>query len=288
MHGQRFYRALIVATGLALPGVALGQVVGSIAGTVTDQSGRPLPGVRMQARSETQIGGAKSAYTSDEGFFRLRGLQPGVFEVTASAPKLKSVIQKDVHVGVGAPAEVDLVMEVETAVEEVKIIERAPIVSTTSATVKEVFDSDFVDALPMTKRTGYGGFIRDTVPGAAEGGPNPAIGDWTARVRGANNAQNSIMLEGVVVNGQKVTLNSLAAMEVLTAGSGAENAGTPGATVNMVTQSGSNQFTLDVTAWHEDSVLRLFQDRTDPGNQVRNTFFNPAFSGPIIKDKLWF
>jgi hypothetical protein len=242
----------------------------------------------MVARSETQIGGAKAAYTNDEGFFRLPGLQPGVFEVTASAPKLKAVIQKDVHVGVGAPAEMDLVMEVETAVEEVKVIERAPVVSTTSATVKEVFDADFVDALPMTKRTGYGGFIRDTVPGAAEGGPNPAIGDWTIRMRGANNAQNAIMLEGFQVNGQKVTLNSLAAMEVATAGAGAENAGTPGAVVNMVTQSGSNRYGLDITAWHEDSHLRLFLDPTDPGNQVRTSFINPAVSGPIIKDKLWF
>jgi hypothetical protein len=289
MNRHRFY-GLLYGIGLtvALAGPAFAQVVGSITGTVMDQNGQPLKGVRLAARSDTQIGGAKVTYTSDEGFFRLPGLQPGIFEVRAAAPHLKSVIQKDVHVGVGAPAEIDLVMEVETTVEEVKIIDRAPIVSTTSATVKEVFDADFVDALPMTKRTGYGGFIRDTVPGAVEGGPNPAIGDWTARVRGANNAQNSIMLEGFVVNGQKVTLNSLAAMEVLTAGSGAENAGTPGAAVNMVTQSGSNQFTLDVTAWHEDSALRLFQERSDPGNQVRNTFFNPAFSGPIVKDKLWF
>jgi hypothetical protein len=282
------HRLLLVAIVACLPRLAGAQVVGSIAGTVTDQSGRPLAGVRLSARSDTQIGGAKVAYSNDEGFFRLPGLQPGVFEVAAAARGLKAVIQKDVHVGVGAPADVDLVMEVESAVEEVKVIERAPVVSTTSATVKEVFDADFVDGLPMTKRTGYGGFIRDTVPGAVEGGPNPAIGDWTARVRGANNAQNAIMLEGFQVNGQKVTLNSLAAMEVSTAASGAENAGTPGAVVNMVTQSGSNQYALDVTAWHEDSALRLFQDPTDPGNQVRTSFLNPAFSGPLIKDKLWF
>jgi hypothetical protein len=284
---QRFSHLVFTAALLA-PGIAQAQVVGSITGTVTDQSGRPLAGVRLVARSETQIGGGRAAYTNDDGFYRVPGLQPGIFEVRATAVKLKAVVQKDVHVGVNAPAEVDVVMEVETAIEEVKIIERAPVVSTTSAAVKEVFDADFVDGLPMAKRTGYGGFIRDTVPGAAEGGPNPAIGDWTARVRGANNAQNAIMLEGFLVNGQKVTLNSLAAMEVQTAGAGAENAGSPGAVVNMVTQSGSNKYVLDVTAWHEDSRLRLFLDRTDPGNKVMNTFFNPAFSGPILKDKLWF
>ncbi len=270
------------------PSGAWAQVVGSITGLVTDQSGRPLPGVKLSATSATQIGGARVVYSNEQGFFRVPGLQPGTFEIAASAPGLQAVVQKGVAVGLAAPAEVYLMMEVEGKVEEVKVIQRAPVVSTTSAAVKEVFDADFVDGLPMTKRTGYGGFIRDTIPGAADGGPVAAIGDWTARVRGANANQNAIMLEGFLVNGQKVTLNSLAAMEVQSAGSGADNAGTPGAVVNMVTQSGSNQYLLDVTAWHEDNALRLFKEPNDAGNQVRTSFINPAFSGPIVKDKLWF
>jgi hypothetical protein len=272
----------------AAPAPALAQVVGSITGLVTDQNGQPLSGVRLTAVSATQIGGARVAYSSEQGFFRIAGLQPGVFEMTAASPGLQAVVQKGVQVGINAPAEVYLMMEVKGQLEEVKVIQRAPVVSTTSATVKEVFDADFVDGLPMAKRTGYGGFIRDTVPGAADGGPVPAIGDWTARVRGANIHQNAFMLEGFLVNGQKVTLNSLAALEVQSAASGADNAGTPGVVVNMVTQSGSNQYLLDVAAWHEESALRLFLDPTDPGNGVRTTFVNPAFSGPIIEDKLWF
>jgi hypothetical protein len=284
-----FSRVLVPVLVLVLaPAAAEAQVVGSITGVVTDQNGRPLPGVRLSTTSTTQIGGARAVYSAADGSFRFPGLQPGVFELIASAPRLKSVVQKGIHVGVKAPAEVDVLMEVETAVEEVKVIEKAPVISTTSATVKEVFDADFVDGLPLDKRTGYGGFIRDNVPGAAEGGPNPAIGDWTVRVRGANNTQNAILVEGFLMNGQKITLNSLAAMEVETAGNGAENAGSPGAVVNMVTQSGSNRLALDLTTWHEDSHLRLFQDRTDPGNKVRNTFLNPALSGPIVKDRLWF
>ena len=273
---------------LLAPAAARAQVVGSITGLVTDQTGQPLPGVKLSAESPTQIGGARLAYSNPQGFFRLPGLQPGAFEITATAPGLQSVVQKGVAVGINAPAEVYLMMEVKGKVEEVKVIQRAPVVSTTSATVKEVIDADFVDGLPMNKRTGYGGFIRDSIPGAADGGPVAAIGDWTARVRGGNANQNAFMLEGFQVNGQKVTLNSLAAMEVQSAGSGADNAGTPGVVVNMVTQSGSNQYLLDLNAWHEDNGLRLFLEPNDPGNQVRTSFVNPAFSGPIIEDKLWF
>ena len=119
-----------------------------------------------------------------------------------------------------------------------QVIERAPIISTTSAKVKETFDANFVDAIPLDKRTGYGGFIRDNVPGAADGGGEFAGSDWLARVRGANTNQNAILVEGFRMDWHKITLNSLAAMEVLTAGNGADNAGTPGAVVNMVTQCG--------------------------------------------------
>ena len=266
----------------AVAAPASAQVVGSIVGNVFDQAGSPIKGVRIAARSDTQIGGEKVTYTNDEGYFRLPGLQPGIFEVRANAPKLKTVLQKDVHVGVNAPAEVNLVMAVVTDAEEVHVVEKAPIVSTTTAIVKEVFDSDFVDQLPMDKRTGFGGFIRDTVPGATNGG------DWTMRVRGGNQYQNGVLVEGFHMASQKITLNSLAAMEVQTAGYGAENAGYPGAVVNMVTKGGSNRFELDVGTFHEDSRLRPFLDAADNNPLLTNTFLNPAVSGPIIKDKLWF
>jgi hypothetical protein len=280
--------AVVTATATAVPEIAEAQVVGSITGTVTDQTGMPLKGVRITGRSETQIGGAKSTYTDDQGFFRLPGLQPGIFEVTSASPGLRSVIQKQIRVGLNAPAEIFVIMEAQTKEEEVQVVERAPIISTTSAKVKETFDANFVDNLPLDKRTGYGGFIRDNVPGAADGGGVFAGSDWLARVRGANTNQNAVLVEGFRMDWHKITLNSLAAMEVLTAGNGAENAGTPGAVVNMVTQSGSNKYLLDVTAWHEDGRLRLFTTGNDTNNDRRQSFFNPTVSGPLIKDKLWF
>jgi hypothetical protein len=279
--------AVALASTLSIASVAWGQVVGSITGTVTDQTGVPLKGVRISAQSDTQIGGSKVVYSNDEGFFRIPGLQPGVFEVMSSSRGLKSVMQKQIRVGLNAPAEVYIMMEAETQSEEVRVIERAAVVSTTSAKVKETFDADFVDSLPTDKRTGYGGFIRDNVPGAADGGGQFAASDWLARVRGANANQNAIQVEGFTMTWHKITLNSLAAMEVLTAGNGAENAGTPGAVVNMVTQSGSNKYLFDVIAWDEPGQLRLFTDGLD-NNHRDQRFFNPAFSGPIIKDKLWF
>ena len=115
-------RALFIALScsLALPALAptaafaQGGADGSIVGYVFDQGGNPLAGVQITASSPTQIGGSKRAYTNEEGQFRIRQLFPGTFQVSASAPKLKTVIQKDMKVGITSAAEVNIVMEVQT------------------------------------------------------------------------------------------------------------------------------------------------------------------------------
>jgi hypothetical protein len=116
-------------------------------GYVYDQAGSPLRGVKLEARSPTQIGGTKVAYSNEEGHFRFRELHPGQFEVTASLPKLRTLVIKGVQVRAGAQAEVSIVMEVLSAqTEEVKVVEKAPSVSTTATTIGGAYDRDFTGA----------------------------------------------------------------------------------------------------------------------------------------------
>lgn len=116
-----------------------------ILGFVYDQTGQPIRGVKVTAASPTLVGGRKTAYSNDEGAYRLPGLPPGIYEVRATAPRLKTVVQVGVRVGVQASAEITLVMEVQSAVEEVKVIETAPTIATSSASVRESYDQSFVD-----------------------------------------------------------------------------------------------------------------------------------------------
>lgn len=242
----------------------------------------PLKGVKVAATSETQIGGAKVAYSNDEGAFRINGLQPGNFELRASAPKMRTLVQRDVQVGIAAATAVDLILEVEAAVETVKVIERAPVVSTTSATVQEKLDYEFLDSLPVSNRFAVESIVSANTAGSVEQGVR------NVRMRGGGADQSKFMLEGFTATGQKVTTQSLAALEINTAGYGADNADTPGGVVNMVTKSGSNKFQFDVNGFHDDSNFRLFTDSGDTKERTWNSFVNPSFSGPIIKDRLWF
>jgi hypothetical protein len=256
---------------------AQGGSEGSIIGYVYDQTGSPIKGVKIVATSPTQIGGSKQTYTNDEGMFRLRQLFPGTFDVRAAAPKLKTVIQKDVRVGISASAEVNIVMEIETAgVEEVKVVEKAPTVSTTTTNVKEVYDLDFVEALPFNSR--------DQVFNQMVGQIGGAVG---TKIRGGAASQTIFTQDGFDMRDQYPVTQASAAYEIQSAGYGADNATASGGIVNLVSKTGSNKWEFGFNATFENEALRLGKDNRDsPGNYYY--VVNPSAAGPIIKDRLWF
>jgi hypothetical protein len=252
---------------------------GSIVGYVFDQTGAPLSGVKVAIVSDTQIGGSKTVYTNAEGGFRFPALDPGVFQVKAEAPRLQTVVQHNVKVGINAPVELNLVMEVASAqVEEVKVVEKAPLISTSTANVREVFDVDFVDSMPHDDRDVIFRQITNYTAGAIRGG----------RMRGGGANQTILTQDGFNMFRQYPTLRSSAAYEIQSAGYGAENATAPGGVVNLVTRSGSNKFEFELNASAENQRLEFLRDRTDPVNSGFFYILNPAVSGPILKDKLWY
>src|SRR4051812_26644289 len=242
-HGRDTMRSLkgeilVMVALAAAPALAQDGASGTLVGSVVDETGHPRGGVRTSAASHTQIGGARGTRSGADGTFRLVGLSPGAFEVTAAAPRLKTVVHKGVAVGVTAPTSIDVVMEAESGVEEGAVVDRPPVVSTASAALKQVLDEEFVDNLPSDFKLGAESVIANAVPGVVQASLR------TARVRGGGTSQTAILVEGFDMVGQRSTLKGMAAIEVSTAGYGAEYATVPGGVINMVTKSGSNRFEL--------------------------------------------
>jgi hypothetical protein len=263
----------------AVPAQAQKGDSGSIVGYVMDQTGSPIRGVKVIASAPTQIGGKKVTYTNDEGFFRFPILEPGTFQVRTEAPKLKTQVQENVKVGINAPAELNIVLEVASdKIEEVKVIEKAPLVSTTTANVKEVYDIDFVDSMPHDNRDVIFSQITNYSSGTIKGG----------RIRGGGGNQTLYEMDGFNMLRQYPTLKASAAYEIQTAAYGPEHAMAPGGVVNLVTRSGSNKFELELNTTIDDNRMRFFQDSIDPKTGGHFYIFNPTVSGPIVKDRLWY
>jgi hypothetical protein len=274
---------VLTAVMCLFPVLAYGQGgdSGSINGYVFDQAGTPLKGVKVSASSPTQIGGAKTTYTGEDGSFRLRSLIPGQFEVNASAPKLRTVVQKGVKVGITSAVELNLIMDVETATEQVTIKQTTPLVSTTKPNVAEEFDTEFVEALPHHARDNI---HRDMVGSVA--------GSVANRMRGGAANQTIVTQDGFDMGppGKTIspTLKSSAAFEIQTGGYAGDNPTASGGILNLVTRSGSNKFEFEFNATGENNALQFFRDERDPRSDTFYYVLNPTIAGPIIKDKLWF
>jgi hypothetical protein len=278
----------IIAIATSLPTVALAQTTGTIQGSVFDEGGTPVKGVKLVAKSSTNMGD-RTVYSGADGSFRIIGLMPGEFEVTASAPGLRTKVQKGVAVGTGNASELYVIMEVAQKEEaETYVIEtKAPVVNTSNAQVGEKFDGEFLNNLPLESKGSIQDVLGNNVAGAVDSGRGP-------QVRGGTSTQNVFQLEGFELNdvgggrGQQVTFKSMANLEMQTGGASAENSGASGAVTNAVTKSGSNKFEYEIDGTHENSKLRLFLDEFDTKNFAMASNISVNFSGPIVKDRIWF
>src|SRR5256885_15061757 len=107
-------------------------------------------------------------------------------------------------------------MEVMTSVEEVKVIEKSPLVSTTKPNLREEFSNDFVDALP---HHGRDNIHRDMLGSVA--------GSMSNRMRGGGANQTIVTQDGfdMAPPGKTIppALNAPAALEVETRGHSADH-----------------------------------------------------------------
>lgn len=279
------FAAVFALCALAPP--ARAQTTGTLTGHVYDSAGAPIKGVRVVAESDTQIGGARLATTDDQGFFRLTGLSPGRFKVSVSAPKLKTTIVNQVDVVAAGVRDIDIVMDVETTDEEVKIVQKAAPVNVETASVGETFDIEFVDSLPLESRSFQG--VMATTPGvnAMDTSGNPGV-------RGGTYFNNTYTVDGFQTTdpvthtfSQNFSFTAISSLEVQTAGSSVENSGTVGGLTNIVTRSGTNRLEIDGTLTVEDDHLRLFEDARDIGG-YHDYRLSLNVGGPIVKDRVWY
>ena len=168
-------------------------------------------------------------------------------------------------------------MEVESATEEVAIVERPPVIETRSATLKDVIDLDTIQAMPLAERNNPHEQLVGTVGGARG-----------RLVRGGKQSQTVFFQDGFDMREQFPTMKSSAAYEILSGGHGVEAPTASGAAVNLVTRSGSNRREFELHATVDHSRMRFFLDRHEAIEPNYRYVFNPTVAGPILRDRLWF
>ena len=116
-----FARLVLISALVVCPAVSFGQAVfGSIAGTVTDQSGAAIPGAKISI-TETGKGVSYNTVTNGSGNYVQSHLAVGNYDVRVEAPGFEAYVRQSVRVTVDEVAPVNAQLTVGKVGEVVEV-----------------------------------------------------------------------------------------------------------------------------------------------------------------------
>jgi hypothetical protein len=284
---------LLLGVFLLCASTAYAQYGASIEGTVTDKAGAVVSGATVTATNQaTSV--TRNTVTGNSGFYRIPGLTPGTYTVTAEAASFPKKSVPGVVVAAEAARGLDVILESGSEQQTVTVTASAEGLETDTASVTNTITSRQVVDLPQFGRDPYElvrltpGIFGDAsrqgngnaVPIPQQlgpGGSNNQIFQTENQVQAIANGQrvtaNNFMLDGVSVNSLDwggaavITPNQESVEEVVVASSSysAQDGRNSGAQVKTVSKSGTNSL-------HGSAFFKL----NDKGLNAFNKFYGPT------------
>jgi Carboxypeptidase regulatory-like domain/TonB dependent receptor len=292
----------------------------TLSGTVTDPSGRIVPGAKVTATNNA-TGTFYAAQTTHDGTYYIPYIVPGTYTVKVEAQGFETAVQQNVLLVASETFNQNFQLKVGAIVEQVVVTTAPPLLEAATGSGGTILDEKLLENLPVAGNQVY--MLLGTTPGTqftqTTFGPTGFSGtrSWDVTNQyiiggGVNPADTSGGFNQFTLNGTNVTqqttygamgagtwnvapdLDAVQEVNVMTTEYDAQYGRTTGGTVNMVTKSGTNQFHGDVFEFYKDGSLfdaNTIQNKVQYGlptqQQVENEF-GGSFGGPIKKNKLWF
>jgi hypothetical protein len=293
---------LALSASLATGSFAQGEP--SIEGAVTDSSGGAVPGVAIRIKN-LETAAERNLVTDEEGRYNAAALPIGHYEIRAEKAGFRSAEKTGISLLLGQRETVDLVLQIGDVRQTVQVESVPTVVAITTEDDSGLVSDRQVKELPLNGRsydqlmTLNPGIVNYTSQRAGGiGTSNSVVGNMFA-ASGRRPQENLFLLNGVEftsaseinntpggVSGQLLGVDAVREFSVVKDTYGAEYGKRPGAQVNIVTASGTNEFHGDVYEFLRNSALdaRNFFDR---GNipEFRRNVFGGSLGGPIRRDK---
>ncbi len=294
IHAARSARSLAVLAALLFAfasSTAHAAQTGELQGYVVDESGLPIPNVRVVLTSPQMIGGERVVQTSEDGEFRFAQLEPGLYNVLLSHPQYRGFNETGVQVGIDAIVARDYLLEASGVggmdeADTIKVVASAPVVDVTRVAQGTSVRPELTDRTPTARDYQGVALFAAGVVDSTQAPGNPSI-------HGGMGESNQYLLDGVNITdpvsntfSTNFNFDAIGETQVLTGGMDAEYGYTTGGIVNIVTKSGGDDFTLDGSIYWQPSELQLL-DKGEVNNS-NAVDANLAVGGPIIRKKLWF
>jgi hypothetical protein len=288
---------------------------GALAGTVTDPSGGVISGATVTA-TNIGTGQARTETTSAEGAYKFSLLPAGNYKVTFSAAGFKTSEVPSIAVAVTETPTLNQTLAVGAQAEQITVESTAETIQAQNATNGALVGSREVTDLPLSSRN-YTQII-DLSPGVVVNVASAAaVGNGTQdiNVNGSGSDQNNYMMDGASItnyasggaaqSGNYAGIgipnpDSIQEFKIQTSQYDASYGRNPGASVNVVTKGGTNQF--HGAAWefarnnffdandffYKHDELEMGGTGVNTPQLLKQNQFGGTLGGPIKKDKLFF
>jgi hypothetical protein len=306
----RCFCLLLAAISISFSAIAArADTVGSISGTITDQSGAVIPDTAVTALNlDTTV--VQTTKTNANGFYNFTALPVGRYEIeviregfepykrTGLVIDVNSQIRADVSLAMGGQSEEVVISDTSVHV-ETESSQMGEVVGGTEMAAVALNGRSFTDLMslqpgivPMSTQTPDSVVMAGaSVAIAPSGGLNPG----NQSISGQREDANGFMVNGgdvkELMNGGTLIvpdLDSISEFRILTNNFDAEYGNYSGGIVNVVTKSGANQFHGSGFEFLRNTALDA-KNFFDPTVETyRQNQFGGTLGGPILKNKLFF
>jgi hypothetical protein len=299
-------RVCVVVVGLtwlflsaAMPASGQDAATGAIHGTVFDPAGGRIARASIVAVSSAN--GARYSATSDaEGRFALDLMPPGDYSARAVAPGMSPQVTPQLHVEIGAAAEIEFHLTISGPQESVTVSGGPALVDTKTSTVSTLLDERAIADLPINGRRFSDLMLLS--PGVTQD-PRSLTSSTNGDLSfgGLRGFQNSFLVDGGDFNNAffaqarglyrtpyQFSNEVVQEFRVSSNSYGAEMGRAGGAVINVVTKSGTNH-------WHGTGMYYI-RDSGFGANDAMLTFKphsrqqqgGATIGGPLKKNKIFF
>ena len=280
---------------------------GALVGTVTDTSGGLVPNATV-ALTNSATNQTQTTTTSANGTYRFPLLSPGTYNIRVSVQGFKSVTVQNIVVNVTETPVIDAKLEVGETTQEVVVTGQAPAIDTESSANGGLVDNKVITDIPLTTRN-YTQVLSLTtgVTVAVYNAASLGTGNVDVNTNGMSTQFNTYSMDGANAGnwesgstaggGSSVGIpipnpDALQEFKIQTSQFDAGYGREPGANVNVVTKSGTNEFHGDLWEFLRNDVFNandfFLKQTNQPEPNLKQNQFGGTFGGPIKKDKLFF
>ena len=271
-------------------------------GMVLDPSGAAVPAAALELRNPA-TGQIRHTQTDANGFYSFPFLPVGNYELETAKTGFVSKVVRDLALGVGENARVDIRLEIAHERAEIQVDTRPPLVEAASPAIGDEIENRRVSLLPLNGRQFSqlallaAGAVPPYPNGSTQQFNTPALGLGFS-VDGQRSERNNFSLDGITLMepfAYSLTVNpsidAIREFRVVEDSYGTDQGMTSGAQVNIASRSGANRLSGTAYEFLRNSALDAKNFFDDPNSSIppyHQNQFGASLGGPIRRNHTFF